>query len=198
MQTGQFPQTTVGEALAQYYVAKGLPFDGGANAPWFSVHIGPLSIRLPNPPARRRAVFFHDSNHLLTDYDTVFSRGEMMIAGFELASGCGSYWFAWFINFMMFGLGVLTRPREVYRAFLRGRHCISLYELNEDQRALSGMPIAALRAHVGIDTQPAPRGTDSLVFATWTLAVVILLVAIFGVIAWVAFEGFRTESMRAV
>ena len=157
--------------MAQYYAVSGLPADGGANDPWFSIHIGPLSVRLPNPPARRRAVFFHDANHLLTGYDTVFSRGEMLIAGYELGSGCGHYWIAWLINFMMFGLGLLVRPREIYRAFLRGRHCLSLYERTESPGVLSEMSVAALRAQLGTDAHPVPRrASDSFAFWLWALA----------------------------
>ena len=162
--------TTVGEALAQYYAVSGLPPDGGADDPWFSIHLGPLSLRLPNPPARRRAVFFHDANHLLTGYDTVFSSGD----GYELGSGCGHYWIAWLINFMMFGLGLLVRPREIYHAFLRGRRCLSLYERTESPRVLSEMSIAALRAQVGTDAQLVTRrASDSFAFWFWALAVIV-------------------------
>jgi hypothetical protein len=166
--------TTVGEALRQYYSSAGLPPDGGADDEWFSIHIGPLAFRLPNPPARRRAVFFHDTNHLLTGYDTVFSNGEMLIAGYELGSGCGHYWFAWLINFMMFGLGLLLRPRKIYHAFLRGRRCLSLYERTESPRVLSEIPLAVLRVQMGINAQPAARRvSDSFAFSLWALAAIV-------------------------
>jgi len=180
--------TTLREALREYYAKTGLPPDGGAEDEWFSVHIGPLALRFPNPPARRRAVFFHDANHLLTGYDTVFSKGEILIAGYELGSGCGSYWFAWLINFLMFGVGLLVRPRELYRAFLRGRHCRSLYERIESPRVMSELPLAALRAQVGITDTLRPNGVaDSLLFSVWMLAAVAVPAgALFASLHWLA------------
>jgi len=81
--------TLIRDALAHHYVAHGLPLDGGASNPWFNMRIGPLTLRLPNPPARRRAVVMHDINHLVTGYNTTFSEGEMAIAAFEVGAGCG-------------------------------------------------------------------------------------------------------------
>ena len=109
---------TVGEVLRAQNTAHGLPADGGETDRWFCVHIGRFTIRLPNPPARQRAVFFHDTNHLLTGYDTVFSRGEMEIAAWEVASGCGRYWFAWLINLDMFA-GSRLRRGPLFQARFR-------------------------------------------------------------------------------
>src|SRR5206468_2426615 len=104
-------------ALTEYYREHGLPSDGGESARWFRVRLGRLTIPVPNPPARRRAVFYHDVNHLVTGYDTTFSQGEMEIAGFEVGVGCGRFWIAWFINLFMMGLGLVIAPRAVLRAF---------------------------------------------------------------------------------
>lgn len=95
---------------------------------WFRVQTGPVALRLPNPASRRRALFIHDVNHVLTGYDTDFSKGELAIASFDLGNGCGAYWMAWLINFIMFGMALLVRPRETFRAFVRGRGCASLYK----------------------------------------------------------------------
>src|SRR5262245_48177473 len=118
---------TVREALAAHYSAHGLPVDGGAADRWFHVRLGRISIRLPNPPARRRAVFFHDVNHVVTGYNTVFSDGEMAIAAFEIGAGCGRFAVAWFFNLPMFALGLVATPHAVFRAFVRGRHSSSIY-----------------------------------------------------------------------
>ncbi len=98
MTPGTLDSTTVTEALARHYAEHGLPPDGGESERWFRIRIGPLVLPLPNPPARRRAVFYHDVNHVLTGYNTVFSDGEMVIAGYELGSGCGPFGIAWLIN----------------------------------------------------------------------------------------------------
>jgi hypothetical protein len=142
---------TIGEALTRHYTTHGLPPDGGESAPWFRVHIGPLVIPLPNPPARQRAVFFHDVNHVLTGYNTVFSDGELAIAAFEVGAGCGRYVIAWYINLCLMALGVFIKPRLVFTAFVRGRGCSSTYERPEDRSVLRGKTVVELRRLVGVD-----------------------------------------------
>src|SRR4051812_11273654 len=118
-------RATLAEALVANNTANGLPPDRGETDAWFRVCMGPLSFRLPNPPARQRALFFHDTNHVLTGYDTVFTKGEMQIAGFEVGAGCGTYWIAWYINLHLVAPGLFVRPREIFRAFVRGRRSSS-------------------------------------------------------------------------
>jgi hypothetical protein len=162
---------TVGEALRAQNISTGLPADGGETDRWFRIRIGPFTIPLPNPPARRRAVFFHDTNHLLTGYDTVFSRGEMEIAGWEVASGCGRYWFAWLINLDMFAAGLVVCPRAMFRAFVRGRRTVtSMYRRQENRSALEGMTVADLRALIGVDqTSITTHAADRIAFTLWAI-----------------------------
>jgi hypothetical protein len=142
----------IGDALQDYYTAHGLPADGGASDKWFHVKLGPVSIPLPNPPARRRAVFFHDVNHLLTGYNTVFSEGEVEIAGFEIGAGCGPYWIAWAINAPMFAIGLVINPKSTWRAFQRGRRSGSIYQLTQTPEDLSARTVGELRAALRIAT----------------------------------------------
>ena len=141
----------LGDALERYYQEHGLAPDGGAHDRWFHVRLGPLTIPLPNPPARRNAVFLHDVNHVLTGYDTVFSRGEFQIAAFEVAAGCGRVWIAWFINLFMMGLGFVFRPRMTLRAFRHGRRSGSIYALPAERSVLRAMTVADVRRRVGIE-----------------------------------------------
>jgi hypothetical protein len=110
---------TVGDALNHLYVKHQLPEDGGEREAWFHVKMGPVSIPLPNPPARQRAVFIHDVNHVLTGYNARLTDGEMSIAAFEVGAGCGRVWIAWFLNLTLMALGAIMRPRLVFRAFVR-------------------------------------------------------------------------------
>ena len=162
---------TIGEALAQHYEAHGLPADGGESNAWFRVRVGPLSVRLPNPPARQRAVFFHDVNHVLTGYNTVFSDGEMVIAAFEIGCGCGRFGIAWFINLCMMAIGTLLRPRALFRAFVRGRRQLSIYHRAEDRTALRARTVDEMRALLGVDRDVArPAASDRVRFAAWVVA----------------------------
>ena len=141
---------SVAAALGRHYAAHGLPSDGGENDRWFRVRLGPITIPVPNPPARRRAVLFHDVNHILTAYNTVFSEGEVEIAAFECAAGCGRYGIAWFINITMFAIGLVINPRPVLRAWRRGRRSGSIYHMMLDRAALLAMPVDALRESLHI------------------------------------------------
>ena len=168
----------IADALTRHYLAHGLPVDGGASDPWFRVHIGPVALRLPNPPARRRAVFYHDVNHVVAGYDTNFSGGEMAIAAFEVGSGCGPFAIVWYINLSMFGLGLVVTPRAVFRAFVRGRHTASIYHRRENSPALSAMTVAKLRAELGLDQPiPAASSMDRLSFLAWAAAAVVVMIA---------------------
>lgn len=185
MTTASYDSAVVGDALVRHYATHGLPTDGGASDPWFRVRIGPFTLRLPNPPARRRAVFFHDVNHIVTGYNTTFSDGEMTIAAFEVGSGCGPFWIAWFINLTMFALGLLVRPRAVFQAFVRGRQTASIYHRQEDRSAIAAMSVAELRTLLRLDAMPpAARFVDRLSFGAW--AVVAGLVILTPLLAAVA------------
>jgi hypothetical protein len=179
----------LGDALARHYVHHGLAPDGGEHEPWFPVRIGPLTLRLPNPPARRRAVFFHDTHHILTGYNTVFSDGEMVIAGFELGAGCGPFWVAWLINIGMFAFGLVACPRPMFAAFVRGRRATSIYRRQEDRAALSAMTVGQLKSMARIDTQnPVATLGDGLRFAGWAVvAPLILLFPLAAVLVIVSF-----------
>ena len=147
----------VSEALLAHYAAHDLPLDGGQSRAWFRVRIGRISIWLPNPPARQRAVFFHDVNHVVTGYDTAFSKGEMDISAFEIGSGCGPFLAAWFLNAVMMTFGLVVRPRSVYRAFVRGRGAQSIYRLKSTREALLARTVTELKETLGIDSVTSTR-----------------------------------------
>lgn len=168
----------VADALDRYYRTHGLPADGGASDAWFRVHIGTFSIPLPNPPARRRAVFFHDVNHLVTGYDTTFSGGEMQIGAFEVGAGCGRYLIAWLLNLDLLALGLVAKPRTVFTAFLRGRRSASLYRQGLDAATLGTFTVAEVRSRLRLDADRSPaRLADRLVFAAWGLVAITVFVA---------------------
>ncbi len=150
----------------------GLPADGGAADSWFRIRIGWLVIPLPNPPARRRAVFVHDVNHVLTGYNTTFSDGEMSIAAFEVGSGCGRVWAAWFLNLMLMALAALTRPTLAVRAFARGRAADSLYRLGRTPEQLRPMLVGDVRRLIRLDAVAVTVRPSTVVLFVAAAAVV--------------------------
>jgi hypothetical protein len=140
--------------------------------------MGRLTLRLPNPPARRRAVFFHDVNHILTGYNTTFSDGEMVIAGFELGSGCGPFWVAWLINLGMYAFGLIACPRPMFHAFVRGRRASSIYRRSENRTTLSALTVGALKTMSKVDAiAPVVSGDDRLPFTTWAAVAIVVVLA---------------------
>lgn len=83
---------------------------------WASASLGtPIKIQFPNISARKEAVIFHDINHIITGFKAQTFVGEVQAAYFEIFSGCGKYWFAWFINSLALPFGIFI-PHKVYRA----------------------------------------------------------------------------------
>jgi hypothetical protein len=166
------------DALAQHYMTYGLPLDGGASSPWFNVHIGPLKIRLPNPPARRRAVVMHDINHIVTGYNTTFSEGEMSIAAFEVGAGCGRLAIVWFINLSLLAIALVVHPSLAFAGFVRGRRSASIYATVRDATALTTMSVESVRTLLRIaSTDVRARWTDRVLFAAWGAVAVVVFLA---------------------
>jgi hypothetical protein len=131
--------------FAQYHFK-----DGGYADRWFRIKLGPLFIPLPNIKARVEAVKIHDVHHLLTGYRADW-KGEVEIAGWELASGCGRYWVAWLLNGGSFLIGLFLYPRALFAAFRRGRGVKrNLYHGTVYDDALLSMTVQELRQRHGI------------------------------------------------
>ncbi len=152
------------EARTAFLVANGLPADGGYQARFFWLGVGPVKVPLPNLPARVRAVRLHDLHHVLTGYDTSWT-GETEIGAWELASGCRGYWAAWLLNFGAFAIGLFIAPRRLWRAFVRGRRSRNLYHLTDDA-GVTDLPLGEVRADLGLARPVSKAGvTDGLLFA---------------------------------
>lgn len=150
--------------------ARDMPVDSGVSQRWVRVVFLGVPIVFPNFDARRRVLFLHDVHHLLTGYEVTWT-GEAEIGGFEIATGCGDLWAAWFFNFGGFLFGLAIAPRRTFRAFVRGRHCTNFY--GGDEAHVGALSIDNARRELRLD-RPVPRATarDVLAFAGWALAIV--------------------------
>jgi hypothetical protein len=169
---------TVASALKEHYAIHGLPADGGANDPWFRVRLGPVRLRLPNPPTRRRAVLFHDVNHIATGYNTTFSQGEVAIAAFEVGAGCGRFATVWLINLWGMALGLFCAPRAVFDAFVRGRRSMSIYREPPARDSFASTTVGEVRRRLGLAAASATSAGsfDYLSFVLWSLVALTSLV----------------------
>src|SRR5687767_9424048 len=100
----------------QIYFAKYHFANGGYDDKFFKIKTGPFYIPLPNVKDRVDAVKIHDIHHLLTEYPAVW-KGEIEIGAWEIASGCGSFWAAWLLNFGAIGIGIFLYPKALITAF---------------------------------------------------------------------------------
>ena len=185
-------EESIRDALPRHYAENGLPPDGGAGRLYFFVRLGRLSIPLPNPPMRKRALLYHDLHHLAAGYDTRFAGGEMLIAGYEIGAGCGACVVAWVINLWVLAVGTLVMPRRLLSAFARGRRCDSLYRYTGRPEALTALTVDELRHQLGLDRPPEPpTPADRARFVAWcavawglTLASAALVVIAVWFVAW--------------
>lgn len=154
--TADADSPTVLAARTRYLRDNG--FDAAYTERWVKLAAGPLTIWLPNASGRVRAVKRHDVHHVLTGYATTWT-GEGEIAAWELASGCGSYRWAWALNLSALPIGIALAPRAMLRAFARGRRSGNLYcRAGGADDALLARSLAELRAELGLDQPPARAG----------------------------------------
>jgi hypothetical protein len=169
-------EMTIEEAL-QVYFKKYHFADGGYKDKYFKIKIGPVLIPFPNTNQRVKAVKFHDIHHLLTEY-TALWKGEVEIGAWELASGCGQFFIAWFLNFGSFGIGLFLYPRTLFKAFMMGRHIkTNLYNGYRYDALLLGKTVGELRTELGIGKIKRNRLFDYIYFFVWVFLIFISLVS---------------------
>jgi 2-polyprenyl-6-methoxyphenol hydroxylase-like FAD-dependent oxidoreductase len=177
---------TVGEALERYFARGGFDRQTYRDR-WARLPVGPFTIYLPNPRARRMVLPLHDVNHVVAEYATDWT-GEFEISGYELGRGLGPYWFGWMIDLQAIWLALVLRPRRTMRAFARGRRSGNLYATVRDDDRLLGTTLADLRTRLGIVPKHDVRVEASDVVAiVGRLALSIVLHApLLAVAAWLA------------
>jgi hypothetical protein len=175
--------TTLLEARTRYFEDNGFGEDGGYSDKWVRIELfGGLPVWLPNTPGRVRAVRYHDLHHVVTGYRTDM-HGESEISAWELASNCKQEYAAWLLNTGGLIYGLITAPRDMFRAWVRGRHSNNLYGRAFDD-VLLGREVAAMRHELALDQQPRATFMDALTFGLASLAAVLPLLLAFAAVAW--------------
>ena len=162
---------TLREARALLFERGNLGQDGGYNDRWVKVEAKPLPFYFPNSKGRVAAARLHDLHHLAADYATDWP-GEIEIAGWEIASGCGRFAAAWVLNIGAFAVGLFLAPRRLFRAFVRGRRApINLYRTGFKESELDRVTVGQLRDQLGSrESQFAATQADVASFAAWSTA----------------------------
>lgn len=160
--------TTMREALREYFEVNHFGVDGGYSAKWVDFKLGNIPFPFPNTDARKKAVRFHDLNHVLTGYrtDTV---SEFEISAWEIGAGCGEFAAAWVINLGGLAAGVFSAPARTFHAFVRGRRQRASYALDYD--AMLEREVEDVRSELGIgEGRIDARPSDVLFFVFAVLA----------------------------
>jgi hypothetical protein len=163
-----YPDTmTLEEARALFFARSGLGDDGGYSDRWVRIEMKPFPVYFPNTASRVRSAKLHDLHHLALEYKTDWP-GEVEIAGWEIASGCGRHPWAWLLNLGAFAVGMLLFPKRLYRAFVRGRHSANLYGEGFPQTELPNRTVGWLRRRLRGDHGNRAAGPrDKIAFASW-------------------------------
>ena len=164
----------VREARARYFESNGFG-DGGYDASWVKLSLGPIPFAFPNTAARVRAVRLHDLHHVATGYDTTVL-GEAEIGAWEIGSSCRGFLAAWILNLYAMQLGFWISPAAVFRAFVRGRHTGNLYRGEWDERLLDAR-VGELRQQLGLGAKTEPAAMDRVAFLGWSSLAVLLALA---------------------
>jgi hypothetical protein len=161
------------DALEVYFNKYHFP-NGGYEAKYFHIKLGPVLIPVPNTRARIIAVKFHDLHHVITGYSAHW-KGETEIGAWEVASGCGKHWVAWILNFGSFFVGFYLYPKSIYKAFMNGRSVRkNLYTGYVYDGSLLQRTAKELRDEMGTETQKAISRNDVFLFICWCTTVILV------------------------
>ena len=138
---------TVKEELDTYFKKNNLGEDGGLNKAYGKIKVGPIYFPIPNPESRRKALVFHDMHHIATGYDGDW-KGEVSIGAWEVASGCGNYYVAWFLDLLAMAVGLFIFPKHVYKGFIKGKRTINLYHHTLTKLEAENMRIGDLQKYM--------------------------------------------------
>lgn len=145
---------SLGQALEHHMRSNGFT-RSAYREPYNRVAYGPLTLWVPNPPRRQRALPMHDLHHVLTGYGTDLI-GEWEISAWELRRGLrplGLYVSSIVISSVL--LGVLFAPRRVWAAY-RSSGSVSSSLFHQPPLAyeeLLNVPLRDARLRLGIPEQ---------------------------------------------
>lgn len=138
---------TLRERLYQFYADHpefGENGGTGKNDNWVWLDFGFFKFPIPNTQSRKDLVYVHDLNHIVNDYDTTW-KGEVSVAGWEIATGMGKHFIGWALALFAMGFGLLVYPSYVYQGFVRGQETKGIVSLNIPKDILLGMTLGELK-----------------------------------------------------
>lgn len=142
---------TTEQALNAHFAATGLLPEGCTRNDWYAHHlipfrIGGLTVGVFPILQREGPIVLHDLHHVLTGCPPDW-RGEVELAGWELASGgCGWHLVYWADRLSFLLLGLVTAPSRLLRGLRRGWGRHNLYGMNPG--GVLRLDVDAVRSYV--------------------------------------------------
>lgn len=138
----------VEHALNDFYTRHGYGEEGGINKKWDMIKFGPIALPLPNLESRRKNIYLHDINHLITGYNTTW-KGESSVTSWEIATGgWGTLYFPWLLTLWGMAVGVMLYPRYSYKAFQAGLKMKSAFTSDLSKQEMYSLTIDELRTRL--------------------------------------------------
>jgi hypothetical protein len=140
-------------ALNDHFAATGLLPEGCTRADWYAHHaiplkIGGVTVGVFPILQREGPIILHDLHHMLTGCPPDW-RGEVELAGWELASGgCGWHLFYWLDRLSLMALGLLTAPTRLLQGLRAGWGRSNLYGMSP--KGVLRLDADALRRYVAV------------------------------------------------
>jgi len=168
------------ELLPIFYVEHDLGIDGGHSSATVRMNIiKGFYFFIPNFDARRKAVMWHDINHLVSGYSAATFLGECEISAWEIGSGCKKYWAAFLIDTSGVMLGCFISPRKIVQAYARGRRTKNLYHDLYPLEKVLDTPIGTLRKLLLLDKYP--KETDATIGDIISLGFFLVFAALYSI-----------------
>lgn len=143
---------TVREARDAYLAENGFTVEA-YDAPFTDAVVLGVTFKVPNTPAHRNALIWHDLHHALTGYGTD-PAGEGEISAWEARRGLRPIGFyTGFIVLTGVAMGCLVAPRRTLKAFLASRDArasTTLFHETRDYEEVLAMKLGDLRDELGI------------------------------------------------
>ncbi len=162
-------QQNIGEALDVFFKQYNLGEEGGLYEDWAWLDFKFFRLPIPNTASRKRALIYHDIHHLVTGYKSDL-QGEAEIGAWEISSGCGDFTAAWVLDTGSFLMGACFFPLKTFRAFMRGKRTLNLYNNNAyTKEQLRAMQIGEIQKILLLDiehNQPI-KATEVFSFIKW-------------------------------
>lgn len=168
------------DALSQFFATYHFA-DGGYHLKWFKIKVGLVYIPLPNIPSRVAVAKIHDIHHVINGYEATL-KGEAEIAGWEIASSCGTHFVAWFFNLGSFFYGLFFFPLAVFNAFMSGRQVKTNFYLTPFvYHELLQQKVGNVKTIIKAIPPKQPSFSDYALFAWYCIFTLSLAAAFFSV-----------------